>query len=122
MSPTARSLKELREQGFIAQVVEHYNSFSRKRNDLFGIFDIVAIRDGETIGIQVTTESNNSARKNKIIDTSSHLRPWLRAGNLCQLWTWQKKNNRWRYRKRSFRFLDEGNAEAVECIDEGWNR
>ncbi len=70
MSPTARSLKHLRDSGCVPQVVEYWNSFSRKRVDLFGIIDIVALSpDGETIGVQATSLSNVSARVRKIGDS-----------------------------------------------------
>ena len=53
-SPTQLSLKHLRSQGWYAEVVEHFNSFTKKRHDMFGIFDIVALRDAETLGVQTT--------------------------------------------------------------------
>ena len=124
MSPTARTLKELRSQGFVAEVVEHYNSFSRKRHDLFSLFDILAIREGRTLGLQVTTESNNSARKNKMMHETSHTRLWLSAHNDCELWTWKKIKHRWRYRRRVFTLNRDENDEtkmSVACQDEGWN-
>jgi hypothetical protein len=68
-SPTQRSLKHLRDAGCVAQVVEYWNGFSRKRVDLFTIIDIVALSpDGETIGVQATSLSNVSARVRKIAD------------------------------------------------------
>jgi len=127
MSPTARTLKQLRDDGWLCQVVEHWNSFAKIRQDLFGFIDILAVREGQTLGIQVTTESNASARRSKMLDTESHLRAFLRGGNLVQLWTWQKRKTRWRYRVR--RFIENGSQlgmdEKVKSMitveDEGWN-
>lgn len=66
MTPTARSLKLLREWGFAAQVVEQTVAGKFKR-DLFGIMDIVAIRPmvterAEIFGVQATSAANHSAR------------------------------------------------------------
>lgn len=56
MSPTQRSLKHLRDSGCqLVQVVEHWNPHARIRQDLFGLFDILALRDGETIAVQCTS-------------------------------------------------------------------
>ena len=49
-SPTQLSLKKLREEGYITiQVVEYWNSFARRRIDLFGFIDILAIKNGEVL-------------------------------------------------------------------------
>ena len=50
-SPTARSLAHLRKTCQLVQVVERWNSFTKTRHDLFGIIDILAIRDGETLAL-----------------------------------------------------------------------
>jgi hypothetical protein len=67
-SPTQRSLAHLREQGYTAAVVERWNSHARIRQDLFGFIDILALRDGETLGVQATSGSNVSARVAKIAE------------------------------------------------------
>ena len=127
MSPTARTLKQLRSDGWLCQVVEHWNSFAKIRQDLFGFIDILAVREGQTLGIQVTTESNASARRRKMLDTESHLRAFLRGGNSVQLWTWEKRKSRWRYRVRRFiengsqLGMDEKGKSMITVEDEGWN-
>src|ERR1700676_5404113 len=55
MSSTVRTLAVLKKEGYTAQVVEYYNQFARRRIDLFGIIDIVALRPDETLGIQTTS-------------------------------------------------------------------
>ena len=42
-SPTQLSLKKLREEGYTVAVVEHWNSFARIRQDLFGFIDLLAL-------------------------------------------------------------------------------
>ena len=66
MSPTARSLKKLRDEGYLANVVER--RFGGRLHDLYGFIDILAIKKGEVLGVQTTSGSNVSARVNKITD------------------------------------------------------
>lgn len=97
-SPTQRSLKHLRDAGYTCWVVEYWNSFSRKRVDLFGLFDILAIREGETVAVQTTSGSNVSARVKKIGE-SEHIGAVRSAG--WQVWVmgWTKgKNGRYALR------------------------
>lgn len=65
MTPTQRSLKYLRDAGYTVAIVEHWNSFVRIRQDLFGFIDLLAIRRGETLAVQVTA-AGVSARLKKI--------------------------------------------------------
>lgn len=67
------SLDKWRDRGYMVQTVEHWIQGGRikKRRDLFGIIDIVAIGNGETIGIQSTSRSNMRARVKKIEDNPS---------------------------------------------------
>ena len=98
-SPTQRTLKHLRDNGCeLVQVVERWNPFARVRQDLFGIIDIVAIRDGQTIGVQATSLSNVNARIQKIAesDAAAALR---KAGWTLLVHGWGKQSNG-RYRLR----------------------
>lgn len=89
MSPTARSLRQLRQEGAIAQVVESWVPRTRIRRDLFGCIDIVAVIPGEPgcLGIQCTTASNAAARINKA-SAEPRLAVWLAAGNRFEVWAW----------------------------------
>ena len=95
MSPTQRSLKHLRNGGLIAQVVEHWQAFSRRRIDLFSVIDIVAldISNGRTLGIQTTSGASVSARINKIY-AEPNARAWLQAGNRLIVHGWAKRGAR----------------------------
>lgn len=88
MTPTARTLKALRDDGWTAGVVERFNSHTLTRHDLFGCIDIVAVRDGNTLGVQATSGSNAAARVKKMRDTEAVA--WLRAGNALEVWGWRK--------------------------------
>ena len=68
MTPTQRSKKLLESRGYRVAIVEHWNSFARIRQDLFGFIDLLALRDGETLGVQTTSASNMSVRIKKIAD------------------------------------------------------
>lgn len=69
MSPTQRSLKYLRDLGYHVEIVEHFNSFTKQRKDLFGFADLLAIRENEVLLVQVTSRGNVSARVNKITES-----------------------------------------------------
>lgn len=96
------SLAVLRKQGYFCEITEHYNFFSKRRKDLFGIIDIVALGNGETIGIQTTTVNGLSAHRKKIRESLT-ISPWLRAGNRFLLHGWRKKKGRWTLREQEFR-------------------
>lgn len=68
MSPTQRSLKKLRDEGWHACVVEKWNTFAKIRNDAFGFGDILAFRGHITALVQTTSDANVSARLKKIQD------------------------------------------------------
>lgn len=71
MSPTQRTLAELRKTCQLVQVVEKWNPHARIRQDLFGIVDVLAIRAGETIAVQATSGSNVAARVSKIAESAA---------------------------------------------------
>jgi len=62
MTLTLRTTKLLRDQGYTVATVEYYNYFTKRKHDLFGCIDLLAIGNGETLAIQVTSKSNMSAR------------------------------------------------------------
>jgi hypothetical protein len=95
VNPSARSLKHLRKEGYLAQVVEKYNFFAHVRQDLFGFIDIVAIKEEEpgVLGVQSTSTSHISDREKKAKSFDA-LRVWLSAGNKFVVHGWSKKGPR----------------------------
>lgn len=100
----ARSMKMLREQGYMAQVVEKWLPIPGKkiRQDLFGFIDILAVHvtTGEVLAIQVTSRSggNVSARVKKIQD-SDKVAPLLLARWKILIYAWGKMaSGRWELR------------------------
>ena len=73
-------------------VVERWCPFSKRRIDLFNCLDLVALLDGETIGIQTTSLSNVSARVAKIT-ASEHLPALRRAGWRLVVHGWGRGSN-----------------------------
>jgi hypothetical protein len=89
-SPTARTLAHLRKLNHICQVVERWNSFARRRVDLFNIIDIVVLTPKGILGIQCTSGTNHSSRVQKA-QAEEKLKAWLACGGLFEIWSWAKK-------------------------------
>jgi hypothetical protein len=94
MSPTQLSLRELRRQGYRADVVEKWVPGANIRRDLFGIFDILAIGHGDTVAVQCTTLKNMRARVRKISESDA-IGDVRDAGWTVLVHGWVKRNNRW---------------------------
>lgn len=96
-SPTQRSLKLLRDQGYTVAVVEHWNAFVKQRYDLFGFIDLLALRGDETLAVQTTSYSNVSARIKKI-ENHENVGVIRDAGWGISVHGWHKVGNRWQVR------------------------
>jgi hypothetical protein len=68
VTPTQRSLAEMRERGYHCEVTEKWNPYARIRQDLFGFIDILCLGNGEVVGVQSTSYGNVSARLKKIAE------------------------------------------------------
>lgn len=92
VSPTARSLKRLRELGYMVQVVERFNPGARVRQDLYSFIDILAVRPGEILGVQACTVGDLSKRLAKIESDGVRAkgRRWLEAGGRIEVHGWGK--------------------------------
>lgn len=90
--PTQRTMKELKSMGFTSAIVEHFNPWVRRRQDLFGFADILAVREGVgVLLIQTTSESgNHAARRTKII-AEPRAAACLAAGARIEIWSWSKR-------------------------------
>lgn len=93
MTPTARTLAELRKRNWPAQVVEQTIPRTFIKRDLFGVIDIVAICPTGILGIQATTGDNHAARVAKIAD-EPRVAQWLTAGGQLEVWSWAKRGAR----------------------------
>ncbi len=84
MTPTQRSIEHLKKRGYRCAIVEHWNSFARRRIDLYGFIDILAISPTETLAVQTTTGANLAARITKAQALPSYA-DWL-ASEQCDGW------------------------------------
>ena len=79
-------------------IVEHWNPFAHIRQDLFGIIDLLALRDGETLAVQTTSAANVSARVKKIADAEATA-DIRKAGWRILVHGWKKVGNRYQLRE-----------------------
>lgn len=80
-----RAREKLEALGWLVGDVEKWVPQSKKRIDLFGIIDLVAIREGKTLGLQVTSPSNVGSHVTKMLD-EPRLVDCLYADWLIELW------------------------------------
>jgi aspartate/glutamate racemase len=94
LSPTHLTLRHLRNNGWTAQVVEHWVPGADVRRDLFGFIDVLALRGAETLAVQTTTASNVASRVKKIA-LCQHIGAVREAGWAIRVHGWKKVKGRW---------------------------
>ena len=93
-----RVLKALGDLGYSAEVVERWDAFSRRKHDLFGIVDILAVGNGHTLAVQVTSRGNMAARRRKALE-SPHIDDIVGAQWMYEVWGYdQPRGPRTAYR------------------------
>ncbi len=112
MSPTARTLAHLRRLGFLADVVERWLPHVRRKRDLFGIGDVLAVhpRDRLVLLVQATTGAHVADRLARI-QRRAELPLLLRAGVSVEVWGWFLRGERWHVRRAALRAEDLGPVE-----------
>lgn len=113
MTPTARTLQKLRQEGYTSQVVEKWNAHAHIRQDLFGCIDVLAVHSEQgTMGVQACAGSSLAARIAKSC-AEPRLVTWLQAGNRFECWGWRKlkvkrggKAVRWEVRRVNVRLVN----------------
>lgn len=98
MTLTNRSKKLLEGEGYMVDVVERWIPNTMIRKDLFGIFDLLAVKDQETLAIQVTSTSNVASRRTKMQESTAYNRVVF-AGWGIELHGWSKKNGRFELKR-----------------------
>jgi hypothetical protein len=134
-SNTERTLKELRNAGFLAAVVEKWIRFGKQqesngsrgiRRDLFGIGDVLGVLGDRTLLVQVCGDTGLTEHLEKIKGTDS-LRGWLEGPREFEVWAWGKRSPRgtklvrWRYRR--FRLVmcsPDGDWLVEQFKDDHW--
>lgn len=90
MTPTARTKRMLEADGYVVAIVEKWNAFARIRQDLFGFIDLLAMKPGVLLAVQVTSTGNISARIHKI-EQSPYRDWWVSTGSRLEVHGWGKK-------------------------------
>jgi len=118
MSPTARTIKYLRDQGYIGDVVERFNAYAGKfgqRKDFLGFADLIVVKRGEGVIAVQSTGSAHSEHVRKLSDSecTTNMIEWLESGARVWILSWRKvllkrggKAKRWEPRKAEFRFAN----------------
>ena len=97
ISPTQRTLAELRRLGRRAEIVEKWQINPRHpaggyRKDLFGFIDIICL-DPERGIIGVQSCGQNFSEHSKTImdsDVTQDVLEWIKCGGALELWGWRK--------------------------------
>jgi hypothetical protein len=91
LSNTQRTLRALKQQGYISGIVEKFNPYvgeHGKRIDLFNFIDIISIKPIGICAIQ-SCGSNFSEHDRRILE-NEYAPEWLKAGGHIELWGWRK--------------------------------
>ena len=114
MTPTQLSLKHLRTTWPLVEVVEHWNPVVRRRNDLFGFIDILAVGPDGVLAVQATSRSNVAARIRKI-EEHRNIGAVRDAGIRIEVHGWDQPggpHTRWRLRDVDVSLSDGGSPEV----------
>jgi len=117
ISNTSRTLEYIRSQGWEADKVEQYNSYSGTRKDMFGFGDIIAMGENSIIAIQSCGQAFSA--HNKKITEDERVAPlarlWVKNGGRLILMGWRKvklrpgaKAMRWKPRIKEYTIEDWG--------------
>lgn len=97
MTPTGRTLQQLRADGWTAAVTERWNQYARIRQDLLGFIDVLAFHpQNGTLAIQTTSGDHTANRVTKIVsdpDLANRARTYLLAGrgfHTLEVWGWHR--------------------------------
>lgn len=97
-SPTQRSLKHMRDAGYLCAIVEKWNMHAKIRQDLYGFIDVLAIKGDDIVGVQACIGGDVSTRIKKIIDHENY--PQVIAAMRIQVHGWRKNAaGRWTLRE-----------------------
>jgi hypothetical protein len=116
-----RTLALLRDRGYFPWVVESYNAFSGKRNDMYGFADIIAITDETTMAVQVCGTDFAPHLRKMTVERREAVLAWL--GNphrRCLLVGWRKLLKKRGGKQKVFKprivefFVDSADADTLQ--------
>ena len=94
---TTRTLSALRKEGWLPDVVEKWIPQARRRKDLYGFIDVLAVGEGGVLGVQACAYCDVSKRVKKI-EEHENVGAVRKGGIAIQVWGWRKVKNRWQAR------------------------
>jgi hypothetical protein len=97
-SNTTRSKALMESEGWAVAVVEYWNAFTKRRHDLFGVWDLLCAGPSGTAAIQTTSRGNISSRARKIAE-SEYIAACRAAGWQLEIHGWDKYEGRWRCKR-----------------------
>ena len=106
-SPVQKSIKLFKDLGYRVEVTQHWNPYARVRHDLFGLFDLLGMKDN-IVGIQVTDHAHYAEHIKKAWK-SPNLMPWLSAGGRFVIVSYDARTG-----KRKISSCEEGSTDFVE--------
>ena len=90
MSPMERTKKRLKDAGIIHWIVEHYNPWSKTRQDLFHIIDLLSLDNG-VVGIQICGSDWMPHIRKITEEHAAYTVAWLQQpGTRLELHGWRK--------------------------------
>jgi len=97
-----RTIALFEERGYRCDTVESYNAFTRRKKDLFGLFDILAIGKGENYSYSAYFQKQYVSKGKKI--SNSPMLPELLRSNwkICVIGWFKKPNGRYDYKEFEF--------------------
>jgi len=99
VSPTQRTLAEMRRRGYYAEVVERWIPRANIRKDFAGFIDVLCLGDSEVVGVQATSGSNVSSRLAKIAN-HENVGVVRKAGLRLLVHGWSRgKDGKWKLRE-----------------------
>lgn len=103
----ARTIRLLRDQGLQVENTEHWNPYSKRKQDFGGFADCVSWDGQETVAHQVTSTHNLASHRTKILESMPACLWATTPGNRLLLWGWKKVKGRWTVAKvEEFRHED----------------
>lgn len=95
MTPVQRTIRELKNRGMTCAIVEKWNAFAGqhgKRQDLFGIIDILALDPQRgVVGVQVCGQDFSQHYDKITCEKAQETLDWLQTpGTKLEIWGWRK--------------------------------
>lgn len=96
MSPISRSKQFLEKQGYKVWIVEQTIRIPGRtfKRDLFNGFDLLCVKDSETLAVQTTTLSNLGSRLEKLA-ANVYMPDLRKAGWMLNAHGWRKLKTGW---------------------------